>query len=307
VNRPAKEDNVLKHGFVRIFLAFGVLVLGALTAFVACGDDEKETATQSPTTSGSPTGDGGGEIDISNVPELDDGVLTIGSDIAYAPIEYYEEGTDNAVGMDVDIAKAMAAVLGVDVEFKQVADFAGIVGDLNAERYDIVMSAISITPEREAEIDFVAYFGPVGTGILTAKGNPKGFANLEDLCGAKVAAQVGTYQVEQVTALNEGACKDNQIQISTFPDNPASVQELSVGRVDAQLADDPVVAYNALQSDGELEVGAGGFESAQYGIGVRKDSTNLSAALLEALQKIIDDGTYAEILADWGQEEYSIE
>ena len=76
------------------------------------------------------------------------------------------------MGLDVDIATAMAEKLGVEVEFQQVADFAGIVGDLTSGRYDIVMSAISITPEREAEIDFIPYFGPVGTGILTPERQP---------------------------------------------------------------------------------------------------------------------------------------
>jgi polar amino acid transport system substrate-binding protein len=280
----------------RISLLVFVLALAAVLAFAACKDDKKEGTT--------PTA---GEIDISDVPELQDGKLLIGSDIAYAPIEYYEEGTQNETGMDVDLARAMAELLGVDVEFQQVADFAGIVGDLKSKRYDIVMSAISVTPEREAEIDMVPYFGPVGTGILTPKGNPNGFQALEDLCGKNVAAQVGTYQVDQVTALNEDACKDNPIVLRTFPENPASVQELLLGRVDAQLADDPVVAYNALNSDGDLEVAADGFEAAPYGMGVRKDSPELQAVLEEALAKIRANGTYDQILEDWGQQEYALQ
>ncbi|MDO8612712.1 MAG: ABC transporter substrate-binding protein [Dehalococcoidia bacterium] len=280
----------------RISLLVFVLALAAVLAFAACKDDKKEGTT--------PTA---GQIDISDVPELQDGKLLIGSDIAYAPIEYYEEGTQNETGMDVDLARAMAELLGVDVEFQQVADFAGIVGDLKSKRYDIVMSAISVTPEREAEIDMVPYFGPVGTGILTPKGNPNGFQALEDLCGKNVAAQVGTYQVDQVTALNEDACKDNPIVLRTFPENPASVQELLLGRVDAQLADDPVVAYNALNSDGDLEVAADGFEAAPYGMGVRKDSPELQAVLEEALAKIRANGTYDQILEDWGQQEYALQ
>ena len=128
----------------------------------------------SPTATDAGNGGGGGEIDISGVSELEDGTLTIGSDIAYPPIEYFEEGTDNALGLDVDLAEAMGDRMGVEVEFEQVADFAGIVGDLTSGRYDIVMSAISITPEREAEIDFIPYFGPAGTAILTPADNPYG-------------------------------------------------------------------------------------------------------------------------------------
>lgn len=281
-----------------VFLSLLLLAL-VLALAVACGDDDDEDT-------GDDGGDGG-SVDISGVAELADGELLIGSDIAYPPIESFEEGTDNPVGLDIDIAKALAAELGVDVKFEQVADFAGIVGDLKSERYDIVMSAISITPEREAEIDFVPYFGPVGTGILTPTGNPNGFAALEDLCGFTVAAQVGTYQVEQMDALNADACKDDPIDIQTFPDNPAAVQELILGRVDAELADDPVAAYSALQSDGKIELAATGFESAKYGIGVRKDSTALNAALSEALTNIVASGKYMQILQEWGQEEFRLQ
>jgi len=284
-----------------------VLIVGALFSFAACGDDEKEDGGTSPTATEADGGDGGGEIDISGVQELEDGALTIGSDIAYAPIEFYEEGTENEQGLDVDIARAMGEALGVEVEFEQVADFAGIVGDLKAKRYDIVMSAISITEEREAEIDLIPYFGPAGSGILVPTGNPNGIDKIEDLCGLTVAAQVGTVQVDYLNEANDAECQADPIEIKTFPDNPTAVQELALGRVDAELADDPVAAYSASQSDGELEVVAPRFDSAPYGIGVRKESSALRAVLEAALARIMDDGTYLEILQDWAQEQFALQ
>ena len=285
----------------RISLLMFVLALAAVLAFAACKDDEEEGTT--PPADQTPAG-----IDISGVPELQDGKLLIGSDIAYPPIEFLDPNTQEQVGLDIDLANAMADVLGVEVEFQQVADFAGIVGDLKSKRYDIVMSAISITPEREAEIDFIPYFAPVGTGILVKAGNPKGLTSFwAELCGLKIAAQAGTYQVQQMEDANKADCKDNHIDIRQFPDNPAAVQELVLGRVDAELADDPVAAYSALKSSGEIEVAATGFEAAPYGIGVRKDSLELKAVLEQALQQIIDDGTYADILEEWGQTAFAVE
>ncbi|MEO7665550.1 MAG: ABC transporter substrate-binding protein [Dehalococcoidia bacterium] len=283
------------------------LVMGALAAvlvivFAACGDDDDDDGGATP----EPTGDTTG-IDISGVAELEDGVLKVGSDIAYPPIEYYEEGTQNATGLDIDLMKAMAAALGVEVEFEQVADFAGIVGDLNAKRYDIVMSAISINPEREAEIDMIPYFGPAGTGVLVQTGNPEGIAAIEDLCGKAVGAQVGTVQIDYMNDFNADQCAGNPIDIKEYPDNPASVEDLKLGRIAAQLSDDPVAAYSALQSDGDLEVTVTGFDSAPYGIGVRKDSTALRDVLEQALALIKEDGTYASILTDWGQEALAYE
>jgi polar amino acid transport system substrate-binding protein len=278
-----------------------IVVLGASLSLAACGDDDGKSTNASP----SATKAAGGVVDISGVTELQDGTLTIGSDIAYAPIEFYEEGTRNEQGLDVDIARAMGEALGVQVKFEQVADFAGIIGDLKAKRYDIVMSAISITDERKAEIDFVPYFGPAGSGILVPTGNPKGIDKITDLCGLTVAAQVGTVQVDYLNDANAAECKANQLTVKTFPDNPTAVQELTLGRVDAELADDPVAAYSAKQSSGKLEVVAPRFDSAPYGIGVRKDSTSLRTALEEALQKIMDDGTYAEVLDKWGQKDFA--
>ena len=191
------------------FLAATLALIALLALSAACGDDDDDDATGDDDTN-SPAA---GEIDISGVPELEDGKLSVGSDIAYPPIEYYEEGTDNAVGLDVDLMNAMGALLGVEVEFSQVADFAGIVGDLNASRYDTVMSAISITAEREAEIDFIAYFGPAGTGVLVPSGNPEGIATIEDICGLAVAAQVGTIQVDYMNEFNADQCADNNIDI----------------------------------------------------------------------------------------------
>jgi len=282
-----------------------VSLLAGLLTFAACGDDEKDSGGPTATVDEIPAG---GEIDISGVPELEDGVLKIGSDIAYPPIEFLEEGTNTPAGMDVDLATAMGDLLGVEVEFEQVADFGGILGDLTTKRYDIIMSAISITPEREAEIDFIAYFGPVGTGILAQAGNPEGFAAIEDLCGKSVGAQSGTFQVEQMETLNQDTCAaDNQIDIQTFPDNPAVIEELGLGRLQAALMDDPVAAYSEDQSEGGLiELVVPGFEAAPYGIGVRKDSTELNAVLEEAFQGIRDNGQYDQILEDWGQTEFAL-
>ena len=282
----------------RISLLMFVLALAAVLAFAACKDDKKEGTTPSA----SPTS---AAIDISGVPELQDGEMFIGTDMTYPPIEFLEEGTDNPVGLDIDLARAVAALFGVEVRFQQVADFAGIVGDLKVKRYDVVWSAITINPERSAEIDFIPYF-EAGTGILVPAGNPKGISVIEDLCGLKAAAQVGTVQIDQMEAANAGPCADSNIDIRPFPDNPAAVAELSLGRVDANLADDPVVANSALQSEGELEVATGAIESAPYGIGVRKDSPELKAVLQQALDRIVADGTYADILAKWEAEHGSI-
>ncbi len=173
---------------LRFTLLLGTLLVAALLVFAACDDDEEEGAEPTPTAAEeTPTG-----IDISAVPELQDGVLTIGSDIAYAPMEFYIEGTETPDGLDIDIAKALAEELGVEVEFVN-SGFDGLIPALQTGDFDIIMSSMTITETRSQQIDFVPYLS-VGTGILVPAGNPNNIQGLEDLCGLTVVVQAGTIQ-----------------------------------------------------------------------------------------------------------------
>jgi len=285
--------------WLRHSLLLVCVVLVAAFVASACGGGEEKPAAASPTprAAGSPTASL-----AAGVPELADGTLQVGSDIAYAPIEFYEAGTENAMGLDIDLANAMAADLGVKVEFMNTG-FDGLIGALQAKRFDIIMSSMTITEARQKEIDFIPYF-TAGTGILVEAGNPKNIQTLADLCGKSVAVQLGTIQVDQLNAQNEQCAQ--KISITTFDQNPLAVEQLSLGRADAVTADFPVASNDARLSQGKLEVVGTQFEAAPYGIGVRNDSTELNAALKNALQDIMNSGKYDSILADWGLEAGSI-
>jgi polar amino acid transport system substrate-binding protein len=285
--------------WLRHSLLLVCVVLVAAFVASACGDEEEKPAAASPTprAAGSPTASL-----AAGVPELADGTLQVGSDIAYAPIEFYEEGTQNPVGLDIDIAKALAKELGVKAEFMNTG-FDGLIGALQAKRFDIIMSSMTVTEKRQQEIDFIPYF-TAGTGILVQAGNPKNIQSLADLCGKNVAVQLGTIQVDQLDAQNEQCAQ--KISITTFDQNPLAVEQLRLGRADAVTADYPVAANDARLSQGALEIAGPQFEAAPYGIGLRKDSTALNAALTKALQAIMDNGEYDKILADWNLEAGSI-
>ena len=238
-------------------------------------------------------------IDISGIPELRDGVLKVGSDIAYAPFEFFKEGTQVPDGLDVDLTNALAQRLGVQATFHNTR-FDGIIRALKSKRFDIIMSAMTITDERTREIEFVPYYATptMGTAVLVPKGNPRRIRRLTDLCGLRVAVQEGTVQVEEVKSI---VCTQKmKINLSTFHKNPEAVQQLKLGRVDALLADLSVAAFDAKQANGELELVPNRFKYAPYGIGLRKDSTQLKTALTQALQAIRGDGTYDSILKKWG-------
>jgi hypothetical protein len=104
--------------------------------------------------------------------------------------------------------------------------------------------------------------------------------------------QEGTIQQDMLDELNAGDCADNQMDVVTFDQNPLAVEELRVGGAVAVLADFPVALNDANESEGELEVVGEQFDAAPYGIGLRKESTELKSTLEAALQEIKDDGTY---------------
>jgi polar amino acid transport system substrate-binding protein len=184
--------------------------------------------------------------------------------------------------------------------------FADLITALQNGEIDVIMSAMTITPDRSQEIDFIAYLN-AGTGILVAAGNLQGIRAFEDLCGLRVAVQGDTIQVAQVNELNGRACADSRIDLLTFSENPLAVEQLRVGGADAVLADDAVVVNEASLSEGQLEVVVSALEPAPYGIGVRKESSALRAALEDALRRLIDNGTYADILEEWNLTSGSVE
>jgi polar amino acid transport system substrate-binding protein len=302
-----EEGFMLSRKWFRLlWLVAAVAVV--LMVFAACGGEEEEgTATATPAATGTAAAGTPAASPAAAAPELQDGVLQIGSDIAYAPIEFYEEGTQNAVGLDIDLANALGEELGVTAEFTNSV-FDGLITSLQSQRFDVIMSAMTVTDERSKEIDFIPYFS-AGTDILVAAGNPKNIKGVEDLSGLTAAAESGTIQEQQLKTENDDlkAAGKPEINVLIFDQNPLAVEQLGIGRADAVLADSPVVANDARLSDGKLEALGLALESAPYGIGVRKDSSELKAALEGALQKVMESGKYDEILTKWGLESGSIQ
>jgi polar amino acid transport system substrate-binding protein len=230
--------------------------------------------------------------------------IKVGSDIEYAPIEFFKENTEEVQGLDYDLAQAMGAKLGVKMTFINNTDFAGMIGALQSGRFDIVMSAMNDTAERRGNgVDFIDYFS-AGSSILVKKGNPKGITRVEDLCGHTVAVQKGTVQDTDILTPQEPQCKKamKPLKVLRFEKDADALQQVKNGRAVANLEDFPVAAYNAQTSGGGADfdvvpgqIGRVGF----YGIAVRSSDTRLRDLLQKALRAIIDDGTYDRILARW--------
>jgi polar amino acid transport system substrate-binding protein len=230
----------------------------------------------------------------------DAGVLKVGSDIAYAPVEFFKTDGKTATGIDPDLGKALEAQLGIKLEF-QNGTFDGLITALRSKRIDIIMSAMSDTPARQKTIDFVDYF-TAGTSILVKKGNPSKIKSLDDFCGKTIALQRGTTQ-DDVAKTQAATCQKagKPLTVLKFDRDTEALLQVKQGRAVADMNDFPVAAYNAKTSGGgnDFEVVGEQIQAGPYGIGVRKEDTQLRDALQKALQALIDNGTYAKVLDTW--------
>jgi len=116
--------------------------------------------------------------------------LRVGSDISYAPLEFYAADSKRVEGFDYDLAQALAAKLGARASF-QNHDFNDLLSALGAGKFDLVISAMNDTRQRSRQADFIDYF-LAGSGILVRAGNPHHVFNLASLCGMTVDVQRGT-------------------------------------------------------------------------------------------------------------------
>jgi polar amino acid transport system substrate-binding protein len=227
------------------------------------------------------------------------GTLSVAADATYAPNEFIAEDGHTVIGMDPDLAKAIAQVMGLKADVKNVT-FDSIIPGLAANKYDLGMSSFTITKEREKTVDFVSY-AVAGTSFFVKTDGGPDIQSLADLCGEKVAAERGTTQEADATAQDK-KCKaagNPGVSVSVFPDQNAANLALSSGRATVVMADSPPAAYAVEQSDGQFKITGRQYGVAAYGIAMPKNS-GLAKPVLGALKAVMADGAYDRIFSYWG-------
>jgi len=246
------------------------------------------------------------------------GIIKVGSDIAYAPVEF-KDASGKTVGIDPDIADAMGKQLGVDFQFEN-GTFDTLITGLRSGRYDIAMSAMTDTKDRQEGIDsdtgkkvgegvdFVDYF-TAGVSIYTKKGDDQGIKAWSDLCGKKVVVQRGTVSEDLAKAEAKKCPKKKKLSIEAFDNDQQAQTRLRGGGADAGSSDFPVAAYAVKTSGGgkDFQLVGEQVEAAPYGIAVAKNDAQLRDALKAALDAIIANGEYGKILDKWGVAEGAVE
>ena len=287
-----------------------MLSVAMLATGAACGtsDDSDASASKSSSKSSELTG-----YDVSGVKKDDaiakmlpdyvtkDGKLTIGMDTSYAPAEFLAADGKTPVGFDVDIAKALAGVFGLEAD-PETANFDSIIPAVGA-KYDIGISSFTVTKERLEAVDFVSHFN-AGSAWAVKKGNPNK-VDTSDLCGKKVAVQTATMQETAANKMAKQCKADGKAEMDVISSKLQTDVTTNVV-TDVFYADSPVAGYAIAQTDGELETLGKTEGIAPEGIVVKKGDQQMDEALQKALQKLINDGTYMKILKYWGVQDGAI-
>lgn len=217
------------------------------------------------------------------------GVLRIGTDDTYPPMEFRDEA-GNLLGFDIDLGNEIGKRMGLEVQWIP-AEWEGIIPSLQQGNFDLIMSSMNITEQRAKEVDFVHYLDQ-GLWIVVAKGNPKNIHSLEDLAGKTVAVQIGT--------TNEAAARRVPgANVVTYDDFESALLEVSGGRADATILDTPVAAYYILIEPDKYEMVGEEFDTAPVGIAVNKKAPDLKAEVERIVQEIKQDGTMDRLKAKW--------
>ena len=228
--------------------------------------------------------------------------LRIGSDISYAPLEFYAAHSKQVQGFDFDLAGALAAQLGQSADFRN-HDFNDLLKSVNAGSFDLAISAISDTRKRSQQVDFIDYF-LAGSGILVQAGNPHHIFNLGSLCGMSVDLQRGTSQ-QTAAAVQSKKCEAvglKAIDVHAYGTDDEALKHFLAGETVAHISDYPVVAHLARTLSGGHKYAVSGsqFNVVPYGIAISKKNPQLRNRVQGALKALIASGSYDKLLQKWG-------
>ncbi|MBP1326858.1 polar amino acid transport system substrate-binding protein [Leucobacter exalbidus] len=245
----------------------------------------------------------GDEISTTTDPELtkllpaeiiEKGTINVAVDIPFPPMAMYDE-KNREIGFDPELARLLGQKLGVNVSLNKQA-FDSVIPSLQADKNDIIMSGMNDTPERQKTLSFIDYTHG-GFAIAVKKGNPDNITTQQDLCGMTVSVQKATVQGDLLRAM------DCDVKVMELPGDLDAQTALRAGKSQAYVADAVVAEYVvATTEDGEAfdivrdPINPAGFNPVFSGIGVLKSDTELIDAVQQALQALIEDGTYQEVL-----------
>jgi polar amino acid transport system substrate-binding protein len=220
------------------------------------------------------------------------GKLLVAMDATYPPME--SEGRDGQVtGYDVDFSKELANRLGVKVEFL-VMNWEGILAGLTSQRYDVIISAMNITPDRAKQVDFVEY-AKVSQIFVSKKG--LNIAAAKDLAGKVVAVQADTTSSQYLEKIKKDGVSVKDVK--SFKMAPECFAAVKAGHADGIVVDEPVGRFFVKQDPSHFVITGRAVTPEPIGIALRKNEAALKAEIQRVVDVMKQDGTMKKLADTW--------
>ena len=219
--------------------------------------------------------------------------IVIGLDDNFPPMGFRDD-KNALVGFDIDLARAAAQRLGIEVEFKPI-DWNAKEAELSGKRVDVLWNGLTITEERKQNIAFTAPYMQ-NHQIVVVRGDAA-VKTKADLAGKTVGVQDGSSAVDAIQ--KDAATASSFKALKKYGDNVTALMDLAAGRVDAVVLDEVVGRYYTAKKPGEYAVLDDNFGTEDYGVGMRLADTELHARIDKALADMKADGSAAKISEQW--------
>ena len=228
------------------------------------------------------------------------GTLRNGASTDYPPMEFLLDDGTTPTGAEVDFVKAIALTMGLKDGVTTTETFDALLPKIGTT-YDIGASTFTVTDERVANYDMLAYVD-MGSQFATKAGNPDGF-DPADVCGKTVGGQTGTTQIEELLPAMSANCEaagKEPVTIMKEDLLDAVVPKVISGQYDAMVADSAVAGFDVQKSNGQLELVGEVLEAAPVAIVVNNQDPELSKAVAAAMNSLIKSGVAAQIMEPYG-------
>lgn len=241
------------------------------------------------------------------VPSVGKSVLVAAIVPNYPPFEYKDPESDKLMGFDVDLGEALAAKLGVKLEWQETS-FDQMMSALTTHRVDVILSGMTDLPARREAVNFLDYI-TTGPQFYTLKARAGQFASMDALCGKLVGTSRRTsFPNDIANWSNENCVKAGKPAIKVVGTDGSSDarMQLKQNRIDAAVQGGETLPYqNSVEQNVYAPIGQP-FMSQYTAIGMAKDNPALNAALTTAFTQLVADGTYQKILVKWGLQQHAV-
>ena len=259
-------------------VALMLAIVLCLSVFAGCGAQDQQNQT-----------------DLGGTQQEAKEKVVVGLDDSFPPMGFRDEKTNELVGVDIDLIKAVGEKMGVEMELKPI-DWKTKEMELNSKKIDIIWNGYTITDERKEQVAFSHPYMDNAQIIVVSKDSD--IKAKADLAGKKVGVQGGSSGQDAVEA-DAAYASIGEENLRKYDTIPMALMDLEAGRVDAVVADEVVVNYYLAKMQKDHVILSDNFGTEEYGIGFRKDDTELLNKVEDAFKALMEDGTMEKISNEW--------